>query len=77
MLGIETVEIIGYLASLGVLMSFLMKDIRKLRIVNTIGCAFFVLYGFMLVTTWPIIISNFSIIFINLYYLFIKKDIEA
>ncbi|RMG82511.1 MAG: uroporphyrinogen decarboxylase, partial [Bacteroidetes bacterium] len=40
-------EIIGYLAMAGVLISFFMKDIKMLRIINTIGCGFFVIYGFM------------------------------
>lgn len=74
MFGIETVEFIGYLASLGVLMSFLMKDIKMLRIVNTVGCVLFVVYGYMLAISWPIIITNASIILINFYYLFVKKD---
>jgi len=65
-------EIIGYAASLGVLLSFLMKEIRTLRIVNTVGCALFVTYGLML-WSWPIIITNLAIIGINFYYLFLAK----
>ncbi|MCV6628227.1 MAG: uroporphyrinogen decarboxylase [Flavobacteriaceae bacterium] len=73
--GISITEIIGYLASAGVLISFLMKDIRKLRMVNSVGCTLFVIYGFMLQTSWPIIITNMAILGINLYYLFVKgKD---
>ena len=67
-------ELVGYLAMLVLLISFLMKDIRRLRTLNTIACAFFVAYGFMLATSWPIIISNASIIGINIYYLFFKKN---
>ena len=68
-------EIVGYLAMLLLLISFLMKDIRRLRKLNTIACALFVAYGFMmLVTSWPIIISNASIMGINIYVLFIKKS---
>lgn len=76
-LGIELVEIMGYLASLGVLLSFLMKDIKKLRVVNTIGCTFFIIYGFMLQTAWPIVITNVTIVLINLYYLFIKTETKV
>lgn len=65
-------EMVGYSASLGVLVSFLMKDIIKLRIINTIGCGFFVAYGVMLDYSWPIIITNVIIIMINLYYLLRK-----
>lgn len=66
-------ELVGYLAMLLLLISFLMKDIRHLRMLNTVACAFFVAYGFMLATSWPIIISNGSIMGINIYYLFLKK----
>ena len=67
-------DIMGYAASCGVLLSFLMKDIKTLRIVNTIGCALFIAYGVMLHYSFPVIITNVAIIFINLYYL-LKKPI--
>lgn len=71
--GIPFTEWVGYVAMAGLLISFTMKDVRKLRIINTIGCILFVTYGFMLQTSWPIIISNGAIALINLYYLLIKK----
>ena len=67
-------EFVGYLAMLVLLISFLMKNIRHLRKLNTVACALFVVYGFMLATSWPIIISNASIMGINIYYLFLKKN---
>jgi cytosine/uracil/thiamine/allantoin permease len=67
-------ELVGYLAMLLLLISFLMKDIRHLRKLNTVACTLFVAYGFMLSTSWPIIISNASIMGINIYYLFFKKN---
>ena len=70
---INPTEIVGYLASLFVLLSFLNKDLCKLRIVNSIGCALFVTYG-VLLGSIPIIITNLAILFVNGYYLFIKKD---
>lgn len=66
-------EIIGYLASLGVLLSFLMKNIRTLRIVNTIACTIFIVYGVLLAYSIPIILTNGAIVMINLYYLFFKE----
>ena len=67
------VEWIGY-AAMGILMiSFLMKDIKKLRIINSIACILFVIYGFML-DAIPIVISNAFIAMVNFYYLFIKKN---
>jgi hypothetical protein len=68
-----TTDFIGYLASFSVLISFLMKDIKKLRIINSIGCGFFVWYGIRLDFSIPIIITNTAILGINLFYIFKKK----
>ncbi len=66
------VEWIGYVA-MGILMiSFLMKDVKKLRIINSVACILFVIYGFML-SAYPIVVSNAFIALVNFYYLFIKK----
>ncbi len=74
-LGISVTEWVGYLAMTTVLISFLMKDVVKLRIVNSIGCLVFVIYGFMLEPlSKPIIITNTIIFGINIYYLFFKKN---
>lgn len=72
-MGISLVEWIGYMATAVVLISFLMKSIKKLRIVNALGCLLFVLYGVMLTpVSKPIIITNVVIFGINMYYL-LKK----
>ncbi len=71
-LGITLTELVGYLGSLGVLVSFLFKDMRKLRIINTIGCILFVVYGSLL-NSPPIIITNVAITIINIYFL-MKKE---
>ena len=74
---ITLLEIIGYLASITVLVSFTMKDVKKLRIVNIIGCLLFVFYGFMMPSFrvgLPIIITNAAIFGVNLYYLFFVKQ---
>jgi len=67
------VEWVGYVAMITLMISFLMKDIKKLRVINTIACLLFIVYGFML-NSWPVIISNAFISIINLYYLLLKKD---
>ena len=61
-------EYVGYAASLFVLLSFLMKKMLQLRIVNIIGCGFFIWYGIMLMS-WPIIITNAAIVTVNVYYI--------
>ncbi|TNJ43604.1 uroporphyrinogen decarboxylase [Tamlana fucoidanivorans] len=58
-----------------VLLSFLMKSVKKLRIVNSLGCLLFVFYGFVLSpVSKPIIITNAAILCINIYYLYGKKS---
>ena len=72
--GISETEWIGYLAMATVLISFLMKSIIKLRIVNSIGCLLFVFYGILLnPISIPIILTNVIIFCINLFYLVYKK----
>jgi len=69
MFEITLTEWVGYLASLVLMISFLMKNINTLRIINSIGAILFVVYGIMLVTSWPIIITNTFILGVNIYYL--------
>lgn len=73
--GISGTEYVGYLASVMVLLSFTMKNVTKLRVVNMIGCVLFVIYGFLMDSLrigLPIIIANTAIFSVNLYYL-LKK----
>jgi len=72
---LEPVEWVGYAASIGVLVSFLMKNLNTLRKINSIGCALFIAYGFMLPIRvgMPIIITNAVILLINGYSLFKKE----
>ncbi|MDC1504584.1 uroporphyrinogen decarboxylase [Winogradskyella sp.] len=70
--GLTVTEYIGYLASLMVLISFTMKDVKKLRLVNMTGCVLFITYGFLMPTLrvgLPIIIANVAIFVVNIYYL--------
>lgn len=73
--GITGTEYIGYLASFMVLLSFTMKEVKKLRLVNMTGCILFIIYGFLMPTLrigLPIIIANVAIFVVNGYYL-LKK----
>ena len=72
-LGVELTEWVGYLAMTVLLVSFMMKNVTKLRVINSVGCLFFVIYG-SLISQYPIVITNAAIILINFYYLFFKKD---
>ncbi|OUS15755.1 uroporphyrinogen decarboxylase [Nonlabens dokdonensis] len=73
--GTETLDLVGYAASFIVLLSFFMKSINTLRTVNSVGCALFIVYGFLFdVPNLPIIITNVGILAVNGYYLFLKKE---
>lgn len=61
-------EIIGYIGTILVLSSFLMKEMKKLRIGNIIGSSTFIIYG-VLLQSIPVIITNVFIVLINAYYL--------
>jgi hypothetical protein len=61
-------EIWGYLSMIIVLLSMMMDNVRKLRIVNSIACAMFMVYGWFH-QTYPVILMNFLVIVINLYQL--------
>jgi len=73
-LGISVTELVGYLGSVILIISVMMKNLKTLRIINTIGASLFVAYGFMLAISWPIIITNGFIILANIYYLTYKQN---
>lgn len=54
------IELIGYLATIFVILSFLVKDMKTLRILNSVACATWILYG-ILITSYPVIITNIGI----------------
>lgn len=61
-------EFLGYLASVVVALSLMMKSINKLRWFNLAGSAFMSLYGF-LIASYPVAFLNFFIALVNVYYL--------
>lgn len=62
------IEILGYVATAIVIFSFTIRNLKWLRIVNTLGCFLFTIYG-LLILSMPIIITNVAIMIINLYQL--------
>jgi hypothetical protein len=64
------IDIFGYIGTIIVLYSFTIDSIYKLRLVNSIGCLFWIAYGIGIVA-WPTIIVNASILCIHTYW-FIK-----
>jgi len=67
------IDAIGHLATAIVVISFLMKDIKKLRMVSISGSAIFLIYGALLML-WPVIIINVLLIVVNLYALIYGKE---
>ena len=69
-------EILGYVGSVVVAVSLMMKNILQLRWWNLIGAALFSLYG-LLVHAYPVFAVNFFIAIVDIYYLIVlykKKD---
>jgi len=66
----DTTELIGYLASGAIMLSFAFGNMKRLRAVNSVGCILFVLYGVFLGWKWPIIIPNTFIFILNMFHLF-------
>ncbi len=62
-------ELIGYVASVLVALSLMMRSILRLRIINLVGAACFVVYG-TLINAYPVALVNFIIVLINVYYLY-------
>ena len=61
-------ELIGILAGLIVLGSFLLEDQVKIRVVNAVGSVVFVVYG-ILITSYATVFLNATMIFVQIYYL--------
>lgn len=66
------IEVIGISGTLFVLLSFLMKDLVKVRIINIIGALLFVIYGLIInaFSTW---LLNGILIIIHIIYLVKRK----
>lgn len=68
-------EILAYCASIIVLISFCIKDVMLLRLMNNIGCVLFIIYSWYYGRI-PLVIMNFLVIVINFYYIFKNKKKE-
>ena len=61
-------EIIAYIASAFILVSFTLKDQLRLRIFNSIGALIFIYYS-LYKNDYPVVFINTSIVIINLFYI--------
>lgn len=62
-------EIFGYIGTLLVLGSFLIDNVFRLRLVNTIGSIFWIIYGVGTLAK-PTIIVNLCVIIIHLFWFY-------
>ncbi len=60
--------VVGYLASVLLVISLLLNNDLKFRLINACGGVCFVIYGIMIDAT-PIIITNATVLSINIFYL--------
>ena len=60
--------VLGYVASLGIVISLSMRSILKLRLFGVVGSGLFLVYS-LLIGAIPIAVTNVVIIAIHLYYL--------
>lgn len=63
------VEIWGYISMLVVIWSMTMTNIKWLRIVNSISCGMFIIYGFLM-SAYPLVVMNSIVIGINMWRLY-------
>lgn len=61
-------ELVGYFASLLVLISLLMTSVVKLRVINMIGSLIFAVYA-LLICSYPTAVMNFCLVGVNIFYL--------
>ncbi len=62
------IEMVGYLGSLLVLVSFVLTSVVKLRIVNTVGSLIFAVYA-LIIRSYPTAVMNICLVGINIYQL--------
>ena len=67
-------EIFGYIGTVLILISFLIENVFKLRLVNTIGAIFWLIYRIGIMAK-PTIVVNFAVIIIHSIW-FIKQKKE-
>jgi hypothetical protein len=63
------IEILGWIATAGTLLSFAVKDMWKLRLINGSASIVWVVYGILKMDN-PIIVINASVILMHLYWFY-------
>ena len=66
------IELIGWIATAGTLLSFAVKEMWKLRLINSIASVVWVIYA-VLKSDYPIIVINTSVILMHLYWFYTNR----
>lgn len=66
------IELVGIIAGIIVLGSFLLKEQKRIRIVNAIGSVVFIVYG-VLITSYATIFLNGVMVLVQIVYLLRMK----
>ncbi len=69
--GETLLQVVGYFSTILILISFLMTSVLKLRLVNLIGSAIFVVVAF-LTRSYPTAIMNVGLCTINIYFIAVR-----
>ena len=72
----NTIEIIGYVATIVTLISMMAKNMNLLRILNSVGCILWMSYG-IIRNDNPVIVVNSTILVIHLVSLYKTKRNES
>ena len=64
----DWIEIVGIVATLFVLASFVMRVEWKIRLINSVGALVFVIYG-IIIGAWSVWILNIALMLIHIFYL--------
>lgn len=70
------IDIIGYIGMALILYSFTITDMWKLRLVNSIGSVFWIVYG-LGIMAGPTIMVNSCVLCIHLYWFYKNRKMKS
>ena len=68
-----SIELLGYIATFLVAVSFFCKSMARLRAINALGATLFVIYS-LIITAYPVALLNAFLVCVNLYQLWLLKQ---
>ena len=69
------VQILGYIATIGTILSFSFKEQKTLRLINSIACILWIIYGIG-INELPIILVNAIVLILNAVWFYDNKPKE-